>query len=192
MAVLTTSIIDLECCSLLGRDGQSCLREFAQADVVYFKHCKRSCLIELWSVTEIRIREIAEERKLQIKGRDAAIRELILEARKLCSDIQVKEKLEQAESILKQKFIECPNYLSATLKMSRLGKRERKDWNTFFDIFRIMRNSVHNNFICTETRALQCRGFKKDFVEGQPLKVELNDLRKIVEKLLEFFDAIES
>ncbi len=74
MAVLTTSLIDLEVYGLLlGRDKPPCLEPFDQADVAYFKHCKRSCLIELWSVTEIRIREIVEERKIRVKGRNAAI-----------------------------------------------------------------------------------------------------------------------
>lgn len=192
ITVLTTSLIDLECYNLLGKNRHSCLKDFTQWDVDYFKHCKRCCLIELWAVTEIRIREIAEEGRLLVKGRDTVIGELIAKARKINRNREVEKYLRKVKKKLGSKFIEFPNYLSEILRMSDFNKEETRDWRCFFDIFRIMRNSVHNNFTCTETRQRPCCGFTKDFVEGQPLKVQFNDLGKIIEKLLEFFDAIES
>lgn len=160
--------------------------------VDYFKHIKRCCLIDLWSVTEIRIREIAEEKALWIEGRMGKAKDLIVDARKIIRSERARMLLKRAERKLGGEFIEFPSYLSAVLKRSEFGTEEVKDWRKFFDIFRIMRNSVHNNFTCTETRFLQYRGFSKDFVKGKPIEVLFDDLRKIIDRLLEFFESTEN
>jgi len=186
--VLTTSLIDLEIFNLLGTDRLSHVKHFAQADYVYFKHFKRCCLIDLWSVAEIRIREIAAERRLRIKGRSEKVKELIAEAYNVIRSNRAKMLLKRAERKLGGKFIEFPSYLSAVLRRSEFGTEETTDWRKFFDIFRIMRNSVHNNFTCTETCSLQCRGYSKDFTEGQPVVVQFEDLQEIIKRLLEFLE----
>ncbi len=119
-------------------------------------------------------------------------RELISEARKINTDNQVTKKLERAESKLKGKFIEFPNYQSAVLEISKFNKGKKKDWRSFFDIFRIMRNSAHDNFTCTETRTLRWKGHTITFVEGESVDVRLSCLKRIIDELLKFFELIES
>lgn len=183
--VLSVIYVDLEAF------GSLKLRELP-IQVNYFKHIKRCCLIDLWSVTEIRIRQIAEERGLQVKGRDTEIREFIREAREINRNREVEKYLRKIERKLRGKFVEFPNYLSAILRMSNFSKEETKDWRCFFDIFRMMRNSVHNDFTCTKTCSLSYQGYRKDFVEGTDLKVQFEDLRRIIDRVFEFFKSAES
>jgi len=188
---LTSIIIDLNVLILLRRNQLPNCQVNQQAWSDYVKHVKRSFLLEMFSLTENRIREICQEKNLQPKSLNMTIKTKINLVLQKATDPSMKRLLREVSDKLRGGFIEFPNVLSEVLKIMIKGRGERSEWIKFFEIFRRMRNAAHENFRCRDTKSISSKWYNKDFIKGKSVSVLCKDMKRITEVLLEFFNCIE-
>lgn len=189
-SVLTSTLIDLHSLTLLFNKNLSGLSVNQQAWDDFLKHLKRYFIHDTWSITESRVREIAKELPIEIKGRSQQIKEYIEQTLNYIKSVRAQKLLKKARRLSGGKFVEFPKILSSVLKI-KLSKNDAKEWEKFFTIFRTMRNASHNNFVAQSTLNIESKWYKKSFVQGDSVQVLCSDIKAIISALYEFFDAIE-
>ncbi len=161
--VLTSTLIDLHSAILLLNGGMPMLSVNQQSWDDYIKHLKRSFVQESWSAVESRIRDVAAERSITFRGRSAVIRGYVEEALKEAPpESLVAKALKKAQKMLSGDFVEFPTVQHAVI--SSIEGIDRHDWAVFLDMFRIMRNSAHDNFRAGQTGKFTCSFLSKEFV----------------------------
>lgn len=177
-AVLTSTLIDLHMAILLLNQQIPSLQINQQSWDDYTKHLKRAFILESWSAIEARIREIATERELPCKGRNAALQSFADQAIQLLPpDSPATRPLKKLRRMLSGDFVEFPTIQHAVLNSTE--GLDRAEWNSFLDIFRIMRNSAHDNFRAGQTVQLTCSFISKKFIKGEPFEVHMFDIRQL-------------
>lgn len=166
------------------------LRDFEDRFAEYYKHIKRVCLLDLWNVSEIRIREIAKENDIPIQGHSQKVIEYIRNARQLLKqDTNVDNYLQKAiKELESDKFVAFPRVLSEVLKFKGIFKNQNKSyWIDFFHEFRFFRNTVHNNFTCQKEKSIKLIGNPRVYNKNDIIEVSLEMLICIIKKLFCFF-----
>lgn len=153
----------------------------------YCRHIIRSFIIESFSLTENRLLEICNERKISVKGKNDRLYNLISEARNITKNEEVKKCLKKAlKNIGPPEYVEFQTRLSALLKMQ--PEKIQTEWEGFFKGFPQLRNCMHTNFIPTKEFIWNQRKFLAD----KPVSIDLNkDLPFILDGLTKFFDLVE-
>jgi hypothetical protein len=184
--VLTSLVLDLDSLILLQKAQFPGRQVNQQAWDDYLIHIKRCFLHDLWSVTEGHIRNTARALDLKYKGRNMVIRELVAQALKKSKNAELNNILKKIEKKCRSKFVEFPSILPAVLK-AKLTRNKAKEWITFFEILRLLRNATHNNFIAQDTKELKSKLYSKSFTKGQSISLLCGELKTITEVLLNFF-----
>jgi hypothetical protein len=188
--VLTSTLIDLHAAILLLNGQMPTLSVNQQGWDDYIKHLKRSFVLESWSAVESRIRDIAAERTITLRGRSSVVRGYIEDAiREVSADTAVTKALKKAQKILSGDFVEFPTVQHAVI--SSVKGIDRRDWAIFLDMFRIMRNSAHDNFRAGQTGKFTCSFLSKDFVKGEIFDIHVLEIRALTLGIRGLFAAIK-
>ena len=157
----------------------------------YLNHVYRSFLNAIWIVVESRVRDIAGENDIDLKGRTQQARGHVLDALELAQNKEVKEELKKALDQLTGRFVEFDRVMDKVFIFKNLKKEDIDKWNGFLKILREMRNASHNNFICEETKILKSDYLEKEFRKGKSLQMGCEDIEKIIKGLYDFFKEID-
>ena len=156
----------------------------------YVKHIRRCFLLEVWNITENRVREIAEESNLKIMGSQESLKKKIDYVCEIIDNSEAQKMLTEIKDDLSSNFIEFPRILSRVIK-ERCSKEDKEKWERFFADFRIMRNAAHTNFIVDRNYKLKTDWTDKEFKKGKAINFLQKDIKNIMVQLMVFFTMIE-
>ncbi len=169
--VLTSTLVDVHVVLCLLRTGNvDGLKINKTVWEDFYKHAKRSFLLDLWHAVEAHLRSAAKVKNIVVKSRTAVAREVIEELiQEVGKDSPWRVRLNSVRRMLTGNFIDFGSVRGRLLE--ELPASERVNFQTFLEIFQTMRNSAHDNFHAGRTASLQSSFISAEFKEGQPFNL---------------------
>lgn len=152
----------------------------------YVKHIFRTLIIELFSNLEHQLAENWRKNGSKIKTKNESIFNCAEEALKITRSKKVKELLGKIKKkVSSRDIIEFNTTLD--LILGRESNKTKEEWKKFFNGFRNLRNSTHNNFHAQNDFTWNGRTFSKGDRIGLSLK---GDLGLIIQKTNDFLKLL--